>query len=421
MIGLEYYYPTEEQISVMGKISYFSRSNKLMYREEDDGYLAYHPTCGRKGKISKKTFKQARGTHLCPFCFSEIKSTTKENKQTGFNFVRFGSLAESYGYYVLYEYNIDKEPFADCDQIYYASGNDCYHRYVGFDMFAHNLTLRTDRPDWKYSKRSNWSNYTYQERHSYEECMWDYDYCKERYISESTKRQYLEKEASYIVKSNQKKILMDNLLSRSQMEFIKVFDIKNMEDVVDNKAFIGKYHNHFYEFIRDGIVLNTYYLDYLKRNKIDLGTYYEYIHNQLTLGFKLDKPTDFEHRLEVSREMMKAEEDKRLNIKIAERYEELPKYEKENVTISPFKSSQEIRDCGKTLHNCIGGYVKKYADKTNDIYHLDLDGAITIALEITGNRLIQAHSDHNKECPANLFEHIKTFCTTNGFELGRYA
>ena len=107
--------------------------------------------------------------------------------------------------------------------------------------------------------------------------------------------------------------------------------------------------------------------------------------------------------------------------KIKSRYNDLPKYEKDEITISPFKYAQEIRRCGKRLHNCIGGYVERYANKNTDLYHIDLDGAMIVALEIQGKKLCQAYADRNSECPDNIMQHIKSFCKTNGFSLGRYA
>ena len=175
------------------------------------------------------------------------------------------------------------------------------------------------------------------------------------------------------------------------------------------------------EYLRDGITLNVYYLDYLRKNKIEMGKYYHYLNNMKDLGFKLDKPTNFDYRFEQVQKMYEQHKEKLADAKIAKRYEELPKYTQENVSIEPFKSAKEVRDCGKKLHCCIGGFVSNYSNKVTDIYHCDLDGALTVALEIKKGELIQARSDHNGACPANLLEHIKMFCRQNNFALGKYA
>ena len=421
MIGLEYYTPTEEQVETMGRIVFAYKHNKLYYKKDGESVLAYHPRCGRQGIISKKTYKQARYTHLCPFCCKEIESTTeKETQETNF-FVSLNMGNEVFGYYVYNVFNLGKEMFTDVEQVYYASGNDCYHRYLGFDMFANHLSLQLTKEDWKYSKRSNWSSYYYETRSRYEEAMCDYKYCKEHYLYDSSKKEYLTKNAGFIEKSNQKKHAIDNLFSITQMKFMKVFDLKSEDELEKYRSYMSNNKSHIDDYLKDNTILNSYYLDYLYRNKIDLGLYYTYLHNLKQLGFKYDKPTDFKYRFNKAEEMVSAEKDKAVNKKIIKRFDQLPKYENGNVTISPFSSAYEIRRCGKELHNCIGGYVTKYADKKTDIYHLDLDGALKVAIEIQNLKLAQAYVDHNMRCPADLMEHIKSFCKANGFLLGRYA
>ena len=422
MIGLEYYQPTDEQIQNMGKIALATRCNKIIYKEIDTGYLAYHAGCDKQGIISKTTLEQVKGTHLCPFCFKEIKSTTKQLKHCGYQFVVKHMGDQAYGYYVYYDFELGKEMWCDVDQVLYASGDDCYHRYICFDLFANNVSLNAEKyPDWKYSKRSHWSCTYYRERNSYESAMYDYDYRLEFFQDYKTKKQYLEQEASFIQKSNQKQLVIENLFDHDEMKFIKVFDLKSADEIKRNRKYICHEHSHIGEFMRDDITLNIYYLDYLRKNKIDLGKYYTYIKRLKDLGFKYDKPTDFKFRYEKIEAMHKQALEKLSNEKIAKRYEELPKYSESNVSISPFKSAQEVRDCGKNLHCCIGGFVSNYANKVTDIYHCDLDGALKVALEIRQGELIQARGDHNDVCPANLLEHIKSFCQQNNFSLGKYA
>lgn len=421
MIGLEWYTPTQEQVETMGRIIFSYKHNKLYSKKDGDNILAYHPRCGRQGIISKKIYKQARYTHLCPFCCKEIDSTTNKDSQVTEYFVSLKVGDEVYGYYVYNDFQLGKGTYTDCDQVYYASGNDCYHRYLGFDLFANNLSLQPCKEDWKYSKRSSWSSYYYATVSRYENAMCDYHYCKDRYLVETTKKDYLENYAGFIVKSNQKKIAVDNLLNTTQMKFIKTFDLKGMDEIEKYKSYMKNNRIHIDDFMNDDLVLNPYYLDYLYRNKIDLGTYYTYLHNLKQLGFKYDKPKDWKFRFEKIDEMVSAEKDKDINKKIKIRYNKLPKYEDGNITISPFSSAWEIRHCGKELHNCIGGFVTKYADKITDIYHLDIDGATKVALEIKNLKLAQAHADNNSSCPKDLMKHIKLFCETNGFSLGNYA
>lgn len=419
MIGLEYYIPTPEQAENMGRIALDTRCSKIVYKQIDTQYLAYHPKCGMKKLISKETLGQIKSSHVCPFCLQNIEGTTTKH-QEGHQFIRISSNDESYGYYVYYDLDLEKGLFSDYEQVLYASGNDCYHRFLGFDLFARNLSLAENKPDWKYSKRKRFSSYYYQERYPYEDAMFDYKYRLGLLVSK-TKKQFLEENAYFITKSNQKKIVIDNVFNSQQMKFIKVFDLKSAEQVKKYYGYINKDKNHIDDFLRDGIELNVFYLDYLSRKKINLGTYYTFLHNLKSLGFKYEKPTDFKFRNEAIEKMCQDAKDEEVNKKIMERYDELPKYSEKNIVIEPFKSAYEIRKCGKELHNCIGGFVSKYSTKLTDIYHLDLDYAIKVAIEIKDKKLVQAYEDNNSNCRKEYMKHIKSFCKTNGFSLGRYA
>lgn len=416
---IQYYTPTPTQVSNMGRIALDSRCNKLIYKKIDTNYLAYH-TCGKQGVIDQKTLAQAKANHICPFCYRPIQSTTTETHQSGYQFIGMRmNDDEVFGYYVIYEYELGKELLADCEQVYYASGDICYHRYIGFDLFAHYLSLNMKRIDWHINKRKRMSySYGY-ERHPYEDCLCNY----QRYLESlnGTKKEYLKKNVSFITKSNQKKLAMDNILSLEQLMFIKVFDLKSLDELKKYKKYIKENSIHVKDLLHDNIILNSYYLDYLNRNNISLGQYYHFIKDLSLLKFKFEKPTDFKHRAEVIHGMAKDAKDKEMDVNISLRCKELPVYSNGDVSIKPFSSADEIRRCGKELHNCIGGYVDNYATKKTDIYHLDLDGALKIAIEIKSNKLLQAYADHNKPCPAELMKHIKSFCNSNGFSLGNYA
>ena len=215
--------------------------------------------------------------------------------------------------------------------------------------------------------------------------------------------------------------MIDNLFNETQMLFIRVFDLKTADDVYRNNAYIKKNASHIYDLVRYGETLNVFYLDYLRKKNIDLGEYFKYLHDMKQLGFKYDKPTDFYDRKIKVEEMLRQEKEKALNERITERYKKLPKFEKDKVKIEPFKTSEEIRHCGKVLHNCIGGYVSKFADGITDIYHLDWNGVIKIAMEIQNKELKQAHLDNNKKATPKYMKYIREFCEMNHFALGKYA
>ena len=419
MIGVDYYYPTEEQLQLLGKVAMKTRTEKIIYKKIDkDTYRCYCPQCGTEDVVSAKTIKQIKASHLCPFCFREIKSSTQNGKDSNNRFISLDIGKKTFGYYVTYEYNAG-EPFkVNATQVYFSCGPEAYHRMVSTGGFGNILSYRPDLTEWKETEHVTYSQYYGINYNIYERLMYDFGYVIEHMKPEMTKKEYLTQNARSIKKSNQKKLVMDNLFNRLQMKFISAFDLKTEEEVMKYSAYMKANKNHIDEVTEP---LNVYYLDYLSRNGIDLGKYMTYLHNLKALGMKYDKPKDFDYRYDVIEKMYSDVKDKEVNVQIKKRYTELPRYEKESVTISPFKTAYEIRKCGKVLHNCIGRYVTDYSTKKTDIYHLDLDGAIRIAIEIKENKLTQAYGDENSKCPANLLEHIKSFCNSNGFSLGKYA
>lgn len=424
--GLQKYELTPELKQRMGMLLFKKHFTKLMYKEDGDGYLAYHPFCDTKKKISKEMLGQVRKSHTCPFCFSPITACTKNTKDSNDDFVRIytsQSGDECYGFYVMYDFDLEKPFWADCEQTYYARDNVCYWRYMRKTLFGDFIKADDSRNDWRYRTRTRYSNYYGCSQPTYEYGMWDLLFSEKKIKEEckKNKREYLEIVAKCISKSNQKKLVIDNLFNEEQIDFIKVFDLKTADEVYRNNSYIRNNKHHINDFLRADMTLNVYYLDYLKKNKIDLGIYFHYLNDLKSLNIPFDKPKDFEHRREVVAEMIRQAKDKELDLKIKKRYNALPKYENEKIKISPFKTAEEIRHCAKVLHNCIGGYVERFANKSTDLFHLDLNGAIKIAIEIQGKTLKQAYGNNNKSCHPRYMTHIRSFCEQNGFSLGRFA
>lgn len=422
MIGLEYYTPTTEQLEKFGEFSLASRVNKIIYKKIDTNYFIYHTTCGKQGNVDEKTFKQIQTSHICPFCFGGIDSTT-DKVQRGNRFCAIGvNNDETFGYYLKYEFELGKPMNIELEQVYYGSGSECYSKHLGFNLFATSLSYKTDdkHNDWKLSnRRCSRNSYGYRFDSYKYESLFHYPMDYTHIFKYSSKKSYLEDKAKIIEKSNQKKIAIDNLMSEAQMKFMVVFDLNRYEDIRKYNSYISANKTHINDL--ENIKLNIHYLDYLYRNKINLGTYFAYLRNLEELGFKYDKPKDFKYRSEKVLQMVKDKRDKDINDGITKRYNSLPSYTKDSFSIHPFKTADEIRRCGKELHNCISGYVSDYSKGKTDIYHLDVGGKMTVAIEVFNKRLKQAYEDGNKKCSSNLLAHIKTFCEKNGINLGNYA
>ena len=401
----------------MGIIALSSKFNKIFYKDlKPNSKMIYCPKCNTYKKVNDEEFKQVRKSKTCPTCFYSAQSVSNKQDGVASLFIAF----REYGYAVLTQFNFGKKLKTTVRQVAYFKDRHVYVRDIGIcSMFSNSMWYYPNSTFWK--KRDNIGQRYGYEYEKYGDHFYDYEFCvKDSVLEYKSKKDYLEKNTDFLVKSNQKKLVMDGLFTRKQMKAIKIFDLKNVDDVLKYTTYINRNSAHLDEFLTENIELNVYYLDYLNRNKIELGQYYTYIKNLKLLGFKLDKPKDFEDRMNKIGEMAETEKDKKLTKKIKKRYETLPKYNSEDVSIKPFDSAYSIRRCGKVLHNCIGGYVERYAKNQTDIYHLDYKGALKVAIEIRDNTLKQAYTDHNKETNKELMAHIKTFCNTNNINLGFY-
>lgn len=394
---------------------------KLPYRKLDNGnYKAYCTGCMEQHEYSKNEFKLIRHNGQCPKCKRYFKSTTKAQDIYRFeNLVRVGD----YGYRVSVELDIDKEPkILSFEQMAYFGDPTCmWLRNSKVYYINWNANGIAEDPT-KYNYYKSYSRYAAERFINY---YGTYSYSKNLLKGIDLKKFY-EINFPKITKSNQRKLIYDNHFTLNEIRAVKLFDLKTKEDVIKYSQYINKQVD--LDNLYANKQFNIYHLDYLSRNNIDLGMYSRYLDRAKALGFKPDKPKDFNARLKVIDELETKEQIRREVAKnrvhddnIAKRYNELPKYEKDNIAIKPFYNSEEIITCGKRLHNCIGSYVQRYSEKNTDIYHLDIDGAIKIAIEIRNNCLQQAHADHNSKCPDDLLKHIKSFCKTNHISLGSYA
>ena len=381
------------------------------YKKIDGQYKTYCPHCQKYTTLSPAEFKKVRKEKKCPLCGYEFDNTTHTHlHKTYYDGVYLVEDGEEVGYHINSSWTfgedvkltrIDKYSFKRNGKTYVKQGY-----YIAGMYYNYKIGCDTSKvaDKWHETRSPNFYNCSFDYY-----TQWTYDYGTRKDKAKFLADMY------GITKSNQVKIVQENNLNLQLATGIGVFDINSIDEFKKYEKYLRENQTHLEDFVKSNIKLNTHYLDYLMKNNIDLGMYYVFLSDLKQLGFKYEKPTDFVHRLDVVGKMATDSKDKEINHKVMDRYISLPKYENGNVKIKPFATAHEIRTCGKVLHCCIGGYVQNYATKKTDIYHLDLDGAIKIAIEIKNGRLYQARADHNASCPSDLYEHIKSFCKANGF------
>ena len=361
--------------------------------------------CQRYEYIDKQLFKQIQASRICPMCYQEIVPTTILDDA----FVYY-IMDEKYdGYRVFVDFKFGCKPKATITHVCrYIGGNIVEARFIICNM-GYSFYFDPKRSEWK---KRNAQGYMY--RFCSLKQGKQYSGKKEFIYTALFDRGYRSDEIDELIKSNQKKILQDNLMNGEQMEYVIAFDLKSYDQVYKYRTYIRKNEADIYK------KLNIYYLDYLYRNKIRIRDFYDYMRDCEELGFKLDKPVDFQHRHLVVSDMVIQKRRESDEVAIKKRYVQLNRksYVKGNVEILPFKDSDEIIKCGKKLHNCIGTYLHRYATKATDLYYLKRSGRMVVAIEVSKKKLIQARADNNKDCPPEMMKHIRKWCEMNNFVRG---
>ena len=409
---------SQKEINEVAKIM-LTKDNKMHYQMYDKGqYELYCPFCQTYKRVNYQQLKQIRFNEQCPTCLMPFKRFSKETNYLVEDYVKI----DDYGYRFKVEWNFGELPHVlETEQCMYFDKSKTYVKDIRLKMFGRGIVKVDDEDYISHQYRVSNSEYYLYSTFKYPNPTLPLWLGNQKQIKKLALENNIAKSTISKLKSNQKKLIIDNDVTRIQVETMVVFDLNDIDDVYKHSEYIKKNAIHLYDFLHNNIKLNHFYLDYLDNNKNDLGYYFHFLQNLKELGFKYEKPKDFAHRSGVVQDLYNQHEQEIKSKKIEKRCEKLPTYKSKDIIISPFKTAQQIIDCGKALHNCIGGYVSRFADGETDLYHLDVKDKLTIAIEVRNNELWQAYADGNTDCPTKLMKHIKEFCKANNFDLGTYA
>ena len=383
----------------------FQLEGKLIYKKLKNRYRIFCMKCQRYQYVTKEQLKQIQTSHICPMCFEEITPTTIMEH----NFRKF-IMDDIYdGYMVSVVFRFGCKPKTKVTQVCrYIGGNKVEVRYIFCNM-GYGFCVNWDMKEWR-TRYAQAYFYRFNTIHQPKKISG-----KKEYIYRSLgDRGYKDQDIDRMIKSNQKKIIIDNLMNGRQMEYVLAFDLKSYDDVYKYRSYIKMNEPDARK------PLNIYYLDYLARNNIRLHDFYDYMKQCKELGFKLDKPTDFEHRHQVLAQMIYDKRNRETEENVKKRYAKMMKkaYSCGDIEILPFRDCEEIRKCGKTLHNCIATYISVYGKGATDLFYLKKKKKVLVAIEVSGKKLRQARADHNKDCPPLYMKHISKWCKANNIIVG---
>ena len=96
-------------------------------------------------------------------------------------------------------------------------------------------------------------------------------------------------------------------------------------------------------------------------------------------------------------------------------------YESNGYKIRIPRDPCEMKKVGKNLNICVGAYVSSVAEKTTKILWLcNINDIPIAALEVKGNRLIQAKAAHNSRLTYEMEQIIKSWCSKKELVIASY-
>lgn len=402
---LEYRPSKEDKEKMVNTI--IGSQDKLVYKRLKSGkYKIFCFRCINYQTISKQEFEQVNAAHLCPICHNNITLQKKQDR-TFYEWITLDHENDLYGYRIVVEWKFGRKPIIKyLKQVLYGDrkSKELYRKDIVRNMYS---ICAVETSGWR-KIRSN-ANYL------------GYFYDADRELSEVlTKKEFYEKNNIQFLplKSNQKKIVQENIVNTNQILYLLYFDLKKIEDLIKYRKYI---RNNELEYlnINQFDPLNVYYLDYLSRNSIPLCDYIDYMRQCKELKLKLDKPKNFQQRHSDLSTRILWKKDKALEEKISKRYKSLNKkaYSNKNVSITPFNSLKQIQECANTFNNCIAGYAKDYAEGRCQLFVMFENGTMTAAIEVNRGRLIQARQKFNENCSKEQMKHIRKWCTQNKWRI----
>ena len=364
---------------------------ELLYWKKKRSIKCYCTQCFRRFKTTEQEFKQIKYAKICPQCFKDIYKIKEGNDFYTDNVV-IDKGRNVYGYWVAvivneykttshytYTYRngeMDKKPLV---RLIKPKGMGYYQGLrLAREEWGENLDWRKASNDMVYENRS----LTLQKQYSW---------------IDRTKKQYLENFGNFIVKSNQKKIAIDNLLNHSQMKAMVYFNINDVRLLYKYRGYIKRFEYHIDRY-EERFTPAT--LMYLSKNKISLTDYVDYANMCEKLNRKIDRPKDFKLWHDRLNEIVEVKENAKLNKGIAKQFKKLAKYEKKlnSIEVHTFKDYEEINEVAKTLHNCMARmYAEPYSKGKTELYYATKNGKIAIAIEVHNNKLIQVRADENED------------------------
>ena len=375
---------------------FMRRAKTLRLWKEGDTQMIWCDQCQRSEPIDKHLLRRVKASRVCPMCYRESNGTSSVDL-VAHRYVSDQLVEEeAYGYNVRFKWEKGKITVLSHEQCAYWNHGREYINGIIMTMSGY-LGEWSDHNYWRFVGKQWGSYYMYYNGfYPLEDLIPDADH-QIWDMMVYDKRSYYEYIAGDLgLKSNQVKLISEGLYSRTQIEYIKAFDLKKEKEVLKYSGYMKKY------WVDGAKGFNVTTLDYLWRNKIRLSDYLDYAKDCRAIGRKLDKPKDFQHWHEQIANARKIQVNEKLSRQMEERCEHLKAYNYKGVMIKPIDGYAQLMEVGKTLHNCIRTYADRYANGVCDLYCVVSPDGIVGAIEVRDGQIKQARADRNQSLPRNI-------------------
>ena len=382
---------------------------RLVYKKLKSGkYKTYCCRCNSYHVVSKEELNHIRAAKVCPNCLRKVETGTRQVEKI-WDWISVDKPGAYYGYRIMVEWVFGKQPkVVSLKQVlYYNEYEGVTYRNNCVKCMGYHITV-TNTNGWRKCVDSTYWGFFYSIN------LKD----NNRYEEPKTKKEYYESICEefrfFDIKSNQQKLIQNNLFNANQIACILKFNLKTAEDVYKYTPWINKNNLNYHQNKQN---LNIYFLDYLSRNKINYVDWIDYEEQCELLGMKLDKPKDFETKHQMFAVVLKAKRNKEYEGRIAKRYKECKQYSyhQGKYNINPFRTPSEIIECGKVLHNCIAQYIERYAKKQTYLLYMKVENEYVAAIEFRGGMIVQARTNFNRKLNTTQKWHLNKWCKQNGW------
>lgn len=381
-------------------------SMNFVYKKVRNKYKLFCPNCNDYTLYTNEELDHIKKSCVCPKCreerYSVIDNSVYNNKSTKvWNFVRFGA----YGYEIDCDWKWNTEPKFFIKKVF----KNLKGKYWIRGIYTTGYWNGSVKPYYCYSnqnehRKNDWHITTCQDyRGTFEKEF--------KFYKPKTKKENLDKYAHLNLKSNQIKMILDYPVSKAQIYAIKLYDFKNIEDVYKYRKFIDQSKYSIIDTVEhNNETFNITTIQYLRKNKINVSDYVDYAKACKQVNRKVDKPKDFKLWHDRITQLVEVSKNEKYRKGCEKQWKRLKKniYQKKDITIRPFEDIEEIVYVSTALHNCMSRmYLDKYALNKTELYHLDINGVPTLAIEIKDNKLIQCRADNNANPSPELKKIVK--------------